>query len=609
MQLESGDREQAETGAPGTSSGGHGFPAWLRAAVAAAAVGGAIAATLTRWPGGEASIALQGVCLLAAAVAVAAIGGRRPRRPVRPRRRALVGGLLLLLVAGALRLAAQEVLPPPDQTAFEEIQMGGAAYRFLVNGALPLQFRFTTLTAAVGFAIGGNDLTSLRAPFKLAGLLVLVFLLLTLRRLAVSWPVTVVVVVIAATLRWFVIAAGCADEMFAPMLWVGATMWLLVTDERHGQPSLAAAGVMGMLSGLLLYEHPAYLPVVVLAGGWLVWCAAVAPMPRGTSARAWAAPVLFLAVLLTTACPLLSDLAHQRLDSAVFEPFHRHAAGQGVRWADGTFVRAWQYLVALGGGPVRGDEGLAVLGKAALPQPFGVLLLAAGLVAFWVARRPPLRAMLAAAVGGILVAGAVATNTNVARMSGLLLVLFVPLGCVLDDALGWIARRIPSPSRAGDERDGQVLKVAGAGFLALALVASNVASIRALAADPHGRAMYTADEYAVSVFIARTAHPGQTVVLWTPDMSQGWAPAEQTEMIWLLHPKRLRILGVTSLPAADSLGPGTLVVAGVQGRALSEHEFGVLERLAEATGSRDTLTSAVNLAAARSVAAFCVRCP
>jgi hypothetical protein len=80
-------------------------------------------------------------------------------------------------------------------------------------------------------------------------------------------------------------------------------------------------------------------------------------------------------------------------------------------------------------------------------------------------------------------------------------------------------------------------------------------------------------------------------------------------MIWLLHPKRLRILGVTSLPAAGTLTPGTLVVAGVQGRALTENEFGVLERLAEASGSRDTLTSAMNLAGARSVAGFCVRCP
>jgi hypothetical protein len=97
-------------------------------------------------------------------------------------------------------------------------------------------------------------------------------------------------------------------------------------------------------------------------------------------------------------------------------------------------------------------------------------------------------------------------------------------------------------------------------------------------------------------------------VLWTPDADQGWAAAEQTEMIWLLHPKRVRILGVTSLPAADSLAPGTLVVAGVQRRALSEQEFGALERFADATGSRDTLTSAVNLAGARSVAGFCVRC-
>ena len=192
----------------------------------------------------------------------------------------------------------------------------------------------------------------LRVPFKLAGLLVLLFLLLTLRRLDVSWPVTALVVVVAATLRWFVIAAGCADEMFAPMLWVGATMWLLVGARGDGRPSLAAAGVLGILSGVLAYEHPAYLPVVALAGGWLVWRAAVGQVRRGASARAWAAPALFLAVLLTTACPLLSDLVHQRFDSAVFEPLRRHVAGRGAWWAEGSVPPG----VALPGG-ARGRSG------------------------------------------------------------------------------------------------------------------------------------------------------------------------------------------------------------------------------------------------------------
>jgi hypothetical protein len=523
------------------------------------------------------------------------------------RRRPFVGGLLLLVVAGALRLATQTVLPPPDQTVFEEIQMGGAAYRFLGNGVLPLQFRFTTLAAATGLAVGGSNLASLRAPFKLAGLLVLLFLLLTLRRLKVSWPVTALVVVVAAPLRWFVIAAGTADEMFAPMVWVGAMMWLLVGAQGDGRPSLGAAGTLGILGGVLMYEHPAYLPVLALAGGWLVWCAVSEQVRRGASARSWAAPALFLAVLVTTACPLLSDLFHQHSESAVFEPFRRHVAGRGVWWAEGSVPRAWHYLVALGGGPVRGDEGLAVVGTSALPPLFGALLVAAGLTGIFVARRPQLRWILATVAGGIIIASGVAANINVARLSGLLLVLLVPFGCVVDDALAWVARRVPSPERTG--AGSRLVRVGAAAALAVALVALNVASVRALAADPRGRAMYTEDEYAVSVFIARAAHPGQTVVLWTPDASQGWAPAEQTEMIWLLHPKRLRILGVTSLPAADALACGTLVVAGVQGRALTENEFGVLERLAEASGSRDTLTSAMNLAGARSVAGFCVHCP
>jgi hypothetical protein len=585
------------------------FPRSLRAAVAILAVAAAITATLRHWPSGEGSLAVQGVCVLGAVVVVVALGCRWPHRRARPRRRALVGVLLLLLVAFALRLAAQRILPPPDQTAFEEIQMGGDAYRFLAGGGLKLQFRFTTLMAAAGFAVGGTQLAALRAPFKLAGLLVLLFLLLTLRHLAVSWPIVVLVVVVAATLRWFVIAAGCADEMFAPMLWVAMVLWLLAADDGLAGPSPAVGGALGVLGAVLLYEHAAYLPVVALAGGSIIWRAAASTIRGVGPVRAWAAPALFVGAALITACPLLGNLIREGSNGVALEPFHRHLAGREVVWSDVFPVRAWHYLVALGGGPVRGDEGLAVTGKSAVPQPFGALLLAASLAGLVVRRRPLLRAMVVAAVGGIAVAGAVARNVNVARMSGLLLLLLVPLGCVLDDAMNWIARRLPARRLPGIRRENRVLAIALAGTLGFWLVAANIASIRNLLADPRGRAMYTDDEYAVSVFIARTAIPGQTVVLWTPDRDEGWAPAEQTEMVWLLKPKRLRIVGVTRLPEADALEPGTLVVAGVQRRALSEGEFGALERLADATGSRRTLTSSTNFAGARSVAAFCVRCP
>jgi len=598
---------------PGAGAGAAGTPlrprrrlGGLRLAIAIAAVTGALVPTVLRWPGGETSLSLQLLCLLAAVTAVVSLGERRAT--VRRGRRALLAVVLLLAVAGALRLAAHRVLPPADQTAFEEIQTGGTAYRFLQRGNLPLDFRFTTLLAAAGFAFGGSELGALRAPFKVVGLLVLLFLLLTLRRLDVGWPVVGLVVATVAALRWLVIAGGCADEMFAPMVLVAATAWLLAADERDGGPSSAAAGVVGVLSGLLLFEHAAYLPIIVLAGGWLVWCAGVSSIRRCEGMRAWIAPALFLVTLLITAAPLLIDLVQRQRDGVLLEPFRRHTAGRSAPLARGFPVRAWHYMAALGGGPITGDDGLAVAGEPVLPQPLGALIGMSALFGLVLARRRLLRAIVATALGGVLVAAAVAANLNVARMSGLLVLLLVPLGCALDDALNRAAQWLSSTRPVRGLRAAGVIRAILTGALACWLVAANISSIRTLLADPRARAMYVRDEYAISMFIARTATPGQTVVLWTPETGRGWAPAEETEMIWLLHPKRLRIVGVTDLPVAGSIAPGTLVVAGVQERALSEQELGLLERLADATESCHTLTSAVNLAGARSVAAVCVRC-
>lgn len=578
----------------------------LRIAIAGAAVASAAAETLRRWPAGGTSVALQLVCLLAAVVVVVALGERRSRALLR--RRALLTGALLLVVTGALRVAAHQVLPPADQTVFEEIQMGGTAYRFLHDGNLPLEFRFSTLMAAAGFAVGGNELSALRAPFKVAGLLVLLFLLLTLRRLGVGWSVVGLVVTTVATLRWLVIAGGCADEMFAPMVFVAATAWLLAADERDGGPSSAAAGVVGVLSGILLFEHAAYLPIVVLAGSWLVWCAAVSSIRRRGGMRAWIAPAFFLVALLVTATPLLIDLVQRQRDGVLLEPFRRHTAGRSAPLARGFPVRAWRYMAALGGGPITGDDGLAVAGEPALPQPLGALVGMSALFGLVLARRRLLRAIVATVAGGVLVAAAVAANLNVARMSGLLVLLLVPLGWALDIALNRTAQWLSSTRPVRGVRAAGMIQAILTGALACWLVGANISSIRTLLADPRARAMYTRDEYAISTFVARTATTGQTVVLWTPEMKTGWAPTEETEMIWLLHPKRVRIVGVTDLPLAGSIAPGTLVVAGVQERALSEQELGLLERLADATESRHTLTSAVNLAGAQSVAAVCVRC-
>ncbi len=317
----------------------------LRLAIAIAAVASAAAATARRWPEGGTSLALQLFCLLAAVVAVVALGERRPL--VRPSRRALLAFVLLLVVGGALRLAAHRVLPPADQTAFEEIQMGGTAYRFLQGAPLPLEFRFSTLFAVGGFAIGGTGLGAMRAPFKLAGLLILPFLALALRRLDVSWSVVGLTVATAASLRWLVIAAGCADEMFAPMVLVAATAWLLAADQRSGGPSSAAAGLVGVLSGLLLFEHAAYLPIVVLAGGWLAWCAAASSLRARGGIRVWAAPGLFIVALVTTACPVLIDLVHQQRQGAVLEPLRRHTAGRAAPLAEGGMGRGRIYVGAL----------------------------------------------------------------------------------------------------------------------------------------------------------------------------------------------------------------------------------------------------------------------
>ena len=121
-------------------------------------------------------------------------------------------------VAVVLRIGLHGFLPL-EQTIFEEIETGKNAYDLVALGYdLQLEFRFTNIMGALGFLFGDFNLQSLRFFFQLSGALSVLVMALALRRMEISWAVTLLVVFTMASLRYLVVGNGSAHEILAGTL-------------------------------------------------------------------------------------------------------------------------------------------------------------------------------------------------------------------------------------------------------------------------------------------------------------------------------------------------------------------------------------------------------
>lgn len=575
------------------------------------------------WSRGEEHSALvQSVCAATAVIWV--ISRRSPESTSGSQRGHIRAAMWVIAGAVLLRLLLLHFLPPPNQTGFEELQTGGIAYRISRDHVLPLEFRFTNLAASAGFLLGGERLRALRAPFVVFGLMTLALLVATLRRLGAGWPATVATSLIAASLRWLVIA-NVADELFASVWIAAAIAWCLVLAEEKPDESERWAALAGMFSGMLMFEYTSYRVFILLATAWLTF-RLFHPGPNLTKPRL---PALasFLVAAAAVSAPMLADILHHPNDTIFFEAFRRHGGERTSVLSAAALEHIRDYAKALAGGLSPASLYLTQPDEPAIPPLVGILFMGALLSAATCRKQRILQAFAATTALAVLAAALTANNVEPGRLSPLLFLILVLLG-VFFDRLGRAPEMVLAAIRASRSRGLSIRSPRWPGDLAgatstgsaptsgwprllswsfvvpIAVVVSglNTASIIKMASDKAVLGQYCSDDYATAYWLGREAHQGQDIVLITPDSGGGWLT--DTDMIWLYGPKHVAIHGYGTWPPPDVIPAGALVVLGVRGRSLSNVELGQMGRLAALLGAPEALRLHDNAAQNRSVAIF-----
>lgn len=562
-------------------------------AAGVAALGGVAAAFAVLRPGAHHTLAVQALCLGAAlaAVAWAATLPRREHDPGTPRF-SLSATAALALLALFLRVTAQLRLPIPGRSGFEELQMGAGGWNLLLTGAAPLEFRFSTLLAAIGVAIGGPTIDGLRLPYQVMGAFGPLLLLLCLRELGTDVRVAAFLVAVSSTTRWLVIGSGAAYEDFSAMPFLLALLLCLVLTQSRPSRAPLWGALAGVAAGVLVFENSSYRFAILLGGLFLLSRAR-------RDARAFA---LFAWTTALVAAPMLVNVARRGGKSVFFEAVRRYER----EWT-GLLPPDWLHnlvvsLRVLAGRPERVSFFLAPEGGTAVNPVLGPLLLASLAWALFRARAHVVRAWLAGgALFAILACSLLTSYFEAARLTPVLPLLILTLAVLLSDVQRLLVRFVPRHP-AWPAEAGFVLY----GILTVWVVASSSRRIERMRTNPDVRAEYRNNEYLIARHIALAAPPRADVLVYDPDAVRLWGPGSISH--WVYAGRGLRVRQIPSLPEPGAILSGSFVVVGSEGEVLDEAELRELRRLAAATGSLGTWRELQTVEGKPVAASICVGC-
>jgi hypothetical protein len=484
-------------------------------------------------------------------------------------------GLLAIIVLQALLVTH---LPYESQTGFEELQTGGIAYRILNQGQLDIEFRFTNLIAALGFATGGYTLDAMRTPFRFAGAVSLCLAALTLRRLQIRWLPTLAAVLILGTLRMLVIGSGTADELFAGVLFLLGLIYCVACFETSTEQPLFWSCAVGCMAGMLLFEYTSYRAGILFAFGWII-LRAIWPAPAHTPRTIRYAPVFFLLAMLAFAAPTIIQTVINPNDSIMLEGFRRHSAERPPlpEYIPQFMNGLQQYSLAVIGLPSEANGLLYALNKEPLmPIPVGILLvigLTAGLL------RPARslgRGLAVTIIAMVLIVALSTNNLNIGRLTPAIVLLILLSGLALHSLiegidmriLAWLhtsgARKQRAKQKSGTQRRNVILMLIAQPIqitvcgLCLFICFANIAAIDRFAKSVQLRREYSNDAYVTCREAGRLARPNQTVVLYFVEVPGG---CTGPDTVWLIPPQ-IVMQSVTQLPTLGEILPNSLVAIG-----------------------------------------------
>jgi hypothetical protein len=581
--------------------------------IASAAITSAVAVVYTAhaWDVAQRSMPAQLWCLAATGLWLAvgirdAWPGWRWRRPDAV---ALAVTIAVLTAAFLVRHWMLGVLPLPDRSGFEELQMGSDGYRLLTTGQLPLEFRFTKAMAAAGLWWGGPTLSALRLPFQLLGYARLVVTFMVLRLLGVGRAPSGFLTLVVAASRWSVISSGSAYEDFSATAVLLLLIFCLGKLDLERASAGAWAAAAGGLAGVLMFENSSFRFAILLAVGWVAWLALRSP--SGVRAH-WQPLALFGGALTLVSLPMLVDIAHNRWASIFFEAIIRYREGRAGLLPNEMGASLWRSLKTLAGFPVRIDLCLAPDFGHAVQPVIGLLSVGGALSGLVRAGRPFVRALVLAVLGAVVVCVATTDFFMASRLAPVVTILLLTGGILFQDigsALRWAVRRVTAglrPTALGSAALASTVAVVFYAGLAATLVADSVRRVESMAADLNVRNEYLNNQYLTAATIARTARPGSRVIVVTPGQMRDWTDRDIAN--WLYAGRGLVVTAAPVLPSPEEVSPGTLVVLAAEGRPLDDGEVGQLSALGAATGSAGSVSFLTEPGDRKLVGSVCVRC-
>ena len=501
----------------------------------------------------------------------------------------------LVGLALALRFVLLEYLPPAHPI-LEEIQTGGTAARSLEHNELTLDFRFTNWMAAIGFQAGGYSLEAMRTPFAIAGALSILFIALTLRRLHVGWPATLLAVFTMASLRILVLGGNTAEEVFGGLIFESILLYCAVCSLTSKDHALLWAGFAGIMAGALMYEYTPYRWVIAVPLAAWFWRALTDTKPEARLGAICSGSCYVLCLTVVGAV-VIADFVMDPRHSYLLEIYVRHSGERPFPLSDLTQVKRsaiqmWDYVQVLIG---QSDTPASLVYRqphdSVVPGSVG-LVFAAGFL--YVLFRPRLALLWFAAALALLTVvafGLVASNFNAGILVSfvVLLILFSAMGA---DAL---ANRLRESERLRHLAF-YIPVITGV------IVLANVLSVVRTASDPAVLQVFGNNQYSICRAISEEPSPYQFVHLTTYG-----GHCTYNDDKWMYPDSDAPIEILDRLPEPEDIQAGSLVVAG-HAHGLTDEQITGLSLLAADMGSVHTLRRVENLLGQTSAVSFCYRC-
>ena len=512
-------------------------------------------------------------------------------------------GWAMVGLAVVLRHALLQFLPPDIPINGEEIQMGGDSMLIVLGADLPVSYRFTVIMGTIGFELTDNSLDALRVVFRLAGSLSIVVLALTLRRLSIGWPATLLAVFTMSSLSLLVVGGGVAYENFSGIIFEVLLLYCVVGATTSRDNALVWAGFAGLFGGVLMHEFDSFKAIVILPPlFWFVRSVLTEePECRRSALRSGG---MYIILLTLTGAAAFADLVNNPTTSSLVDGLRRHSlerdssSPDAIHYLQNSGKLAWNYTQALfGQNPQLAPAAFRIGDGGVVPLVPGMLFVLSILYAL--IGKAGLFSRIAALVVLLMLAtvGFLANNFTLERIIPALPILVLLSGIGVDS----VVKGLTGVEGTSDSIRKNPLVYSTA--LTALIVVVNVMGVVKMSSTESVLREYQNHQYFVCLTIAeeRREFEFERVLLFSDgDCNKG-------DDLWLYPDMSAEIHRVDTMPTDAELEAATLVVVG-RVHGLSESSLANAAQLAWRTKSSHTLRSRDNLLGDVVTMSFCNRC-